>query len=56
MIIERFHEGKVKELMESKNKERLLEWIEHWKDLADFEIFPVINSQQAKEKVFNSLQ
>ena len=42
------------QVMESPDKEKLLEWIENWNDLADFEIIPVINSEQAKQKVFNS--
>jgi len=29
------------------------EWIGHWKDLADFEIIPVITSSEAKIKMFS---
>jgi len=86
MIIEKFHEGKVKalyqrfdekgrmvpdgvkyidswinedvticyQLMESRTKELLNNWIERWKDLADFEIIPVISSAEAKKKVLQS--
>ena len=39
------------QLMESESIEKLQEWIKHWKDFAEFEIFPVINSAQAKAKV-----
>ncbi len=88
MIIEKFHEGKVKrlyqrleekgrvlpngvkyidswinedvticfQLMDSSTKELLHEWIEHWNDLADFEIIPVIKSAEAKKKVLQSNQ
>ena len=42
------------QLMESESIEKLHEWINNWKDYADFEIIPVINSAQAKEKVFSS--
>ncbi len=83
LIIETFHERKVKELyvrfaekgrmmpdgvsyvnswideglekcyqvMESESVEKLEEWISHWRDLADFEIIPVLTSMQAKEKI-----
>ncbi len=83
MIIEKFHEGKVKalyqrfeekgrmlpvgvkyidswisedltvcyQLMESGTKEKLEQWIAHWKDLVDFEIVAVISSAEAKKKV-----
>jgi hypothetical protein len=84
MIIEKFKDGKVKELyqrfeekgrlmpngvnyvnswinedvttcfqlMETDSLESLHEWINNWKDLADFEIIPVISSTEAKAKVF----
>lgn len=86
MIIERFHEGKVKALyqrfedkgrmmpegvryinswinetvttcfqvMEAGSPGQIKEWISHWNDLAEFEIFPVITSAMAREKVMNS--
>jgi hypothetical protein len=41
------------QVMESESKEKLLEWIRYWQDLADFEIIPVISSAEAKEKVMN---
>jgi Protein of unknown function (DUF3303) len=40
------------QLMESDNIDKLHEWISRWSDLVDFEVVPVINSAQAKEKVF----
>jgi len=40
------------QLMESESLEKLKLWISHWDDLADFEIVPVINSAEAKAKVF----
>lgn len=39
------------QLMESDTEEKINEWIQHWNDLADFKIIPVITSAQAKEKV-----
>ena len=38
------------QLMESSSEEKINEWISHWNDLADFEIIPVITSEQAREK------
>ena len=40
------------QLMESESPEKLMLWVYQWKDLADFEVVTVINSDQAKEKVF----
>jgi len=42
------------QIMESESETKLLEWVDKWKDLADFEIIPVLTSQQAKEKVFSN--
>jgi len=39
------------QLMETHDINKLHEWINNWNDFADFEIIPVITSQQAKEKV-----
>lgn len=39
------------QVMESESMEKLREWIDNWKDLADFEIIPVMTSAQTKEKV-----
>ena len=38
------------QVMESDTEEKINEWIQHWNDLADFEIIPVITSARAKEK------
>lgn len=40
------------QVMETDTVAKIYEWINHWNDLADFEIIPVITSAQAKEKVF----
>jgi len=42
------------QVMETDSVEKLHEWISHWNDLADFEIVPVITSQQAKRKVLEN--
>ena len=39
------------QVMEAESREKLELWITEWKDLADFEIIPVISSVEAKEKV-----
>jgi len=38
--------------MQTEDVTKLHEWINNWKDLVEFEIIPVITSQQAKEKIF----
>jgi uncharacterized protein (UPF0332 family) len=40
------------QVMESETSEKLQKWIDLWKDLVDFEIIPVISSEQARAKVF----
>ena len=41
------------QVMRSDSVEKIHEWISHWNDLADFEVIPVINSDEGKEKVFS---
>ena len=38
------------QLMETRDKVKLQEWIGHWNDLVDFEVIPVISSAEAKKK------
>jgi hypothetical protein len=42
------------QIMESESEEKLLQWVDQWKDFADFAIIPVITSAQAKEIVFST--
>jgi len=42
------------QVMESESEEKIKEWVNNWKDVADFEIIPVITSAQAKEKVMKN--
>ncbi|HMU45415.1 MAG TPA: DUF3303 family protein [Chitinophagaceae bacterium] len=83
MVIEKFHQGKVKQLyhqfaekgrmlpegveyinswisedvsicyqvMKSDSPGKIQEWINNWKEFADFEVMPVITSAEAKAKV-----
>jgi len=39
------------QLMDTSDRELLDKWIENWSDLIDFEIYPVISSKEAVEKV-----
>jgi hypothetical protein len=39
------------QLMETDDRALLDAWIAHWKDLVDFEVYPVISSQEAAERV-----
>ena len=38
------------QVMESETPEKLQQWVNNWKDFADFEIIPVITSAEAKAK------
>lgn len=40
------------QVMESDTEKKIYEWIQNWIDLSDFKVIPVINSSQAKGKVF----
>jgi len=39
------------QLMEAPDINYLNEWISNWSDIVDFEIYPVISSQEAAERV-----
>ena len=39
------------QLMEAEDVGYLDEWIGNWSDLVDFEVYPVISSQEAVEKI-----
>jgi hypothetical protein len=42
------------QLMETDDPTLFTEWTAHWNDLADFEIFPVIDSKEAAARVAGS--
>lgn len=42
------------QLMESESLEKLQEWVNNWNDLADFQIIPIISSDEARKKVLNT--
>jgi hypothetical protein len=39
------------QLMETDDRKLLDEWIARWSDIVEFEVYPVISSQEATEKV-----
>jgi hypothetical protein len=39
------------QLMETADRSLLDEWIRNWKDLVEFEVHPVISSQEAAQRV-----
>ena len=39
------------QLMDADSRELLDEWISHWKDLVEFEVYPVISSHEAAERI-----
>ena len=39
------------QLMETADRKLLEEWIANWSDIVDFEVYPVISSKEAAEKV-----
>lgn len=41
------------QLMETPDITCLQEWIANWSDIVDFEIYPVISSQEAAERVLS---
>lgn len=43
------------QLMETDDPESLAAWIANWSDLVEFEIYPVISSQEAAERVSSRL-
>ena len=40
------------QLMECEDQKLFAEWIAHWDDLAEFEVVPVVTSQEAADKAF----
>jgi Domain of unknown function (DUF3303) len=39
------------QLMETDDRSLLDEWMANWSDLADFEVYPVVTSQEAAAKI-----
>ena len=43
------------QLMEAEESELIDEWIARWSDLVDFEVYPVLSSLEAAERVASQL-
>jgi hypothetical protein len=43
------------QLMETDDRKLLDEWMANWSDIVEFEIFPVISSKEAAEKIAQHL-
>ena len=39
------------QLMETEDPELLKQWMANWSDIVDFEVFPVITSEQARKRM-----
>jgi hypothetical protein len=39
------------QIMEADERDLLDRWIENWSDIVDFEVFPVLSSKEAAERV-----
>jgi hypothetical protein len=39
------------QIMEAAERDLLDRWIENWSDIVDFEVFPVLSSKEAAERV-----
>lgn len=39
------------QLMECDDPDLFQQWIEHWQDLVEFEVIPVVTSQQARDMI-----
>jgi hypothetical protein len=39
------------QVMETDDPQKLEEWMEHWRDLIEFEAYPVITSREAAESI-----
>jgi hypothetical protein len=44
------------QLMETSDPKLLDEWIENWSDIVDFEVYPVISSTEAAERISSRLR
>jgi hypothetical protein len=42
------------QLMETNEVTQLNEWIANWSDIVEFEVYPVISSKEAAERVLNA--
>lgn len=43
------------QVMETDDREKLDEWLSHWSDIVEFEVYPVISSKEAAERISSQL-
>ena len=43
------------QVMETENRKQLDEWVSNWSDLVEFEVYPVISSEGAAERISSRL-
>lgn len=43
------------QLMEADDRKRVEEWIANWSDIVEFEVYPVISSNEAAERISHRL-
>ncbi|MGZ8845095.1 MAG: DUF3303 domain-containing protein [Pyrinomonadaceae bacterium] len=39
------------QVMETDDRKQLDEWLSHWSDIVEFEVYPVISSKEAAERI-----
>jgi len=39
------------QIMETDDRKLLDDWIAHWSDIVDFEVYPVVTSEEAAERI-----
>lgn len=47
--------GRCFQLMECEDPRLFREWVEHWEDLVEFEVVPVVTSREAAERIAPAL-
>ena len=43
------------QVMETDDRKKLDEWLSHWSDIVEFEVYPVISSKEAAERISSQL-
>jgi Protein of unknown function (DUF3303) len=39
------------QIMETADRKLLDQWISHWSDIVDFDVFPIVSSKEAAERI-----
>jgi hypothetical protein len=43
------------QVMETDDRKKIDEWLSHWSDIVEFEVYPVISSKEAAERLSSHL-